>query len=168
MKINISGLPAGFRTVEVTESAQQMDLPENCSGVVTAQVSLEKTSTQILATIRASVNASFQCDRCAEEFMAPLDVSFTMTYSWNEREGEGVDEDDNFCVLAENQNVIDITEPVREYLMLAVPIKNLCRENCRGLCPGCGTNLNQQSCDCSLGETDSRWDALQKLGSRNI
>jgi uncharacterized protein len=166
MKINISGLPAGFQTFEVTKSAQLMDLPENFTGDVTALVNLEKTSMQILAAVRATVHASFQCDRCTDDYVAPVEVSFTVVYAWNESDN-GTAEDDNFYVLAKGQNVIDLSEPVREYLLLAVPIKNLCREECRGLCPVCGTNLNERTCACATGETDSRWDALQKLASRN-
>lgn len=167
MNINISGLSAGFHTFEVTKSAQQMDLPENMAGDVTVQAVLEKTSMQILATIHAAVNASFQCDRCAEDYTAPVEVSFTMVYAWDESD-RSTAEDDNFYVLAEGQNVIDLSETVREYLLLAVPIKNLCRVDCRGLCAICGTNLNEHTCTCTTGETDSRWDALQKLASRNI
>jgi uncharacterized protein len=166
MKINISGLSAGFHTFDVSASARQMDLPEFFTGTVTAHVALEKTSWQILADIRAEVNAALQCDRCAEEFTAPIEVSFEAVYSWEETDRSGA-EDDNFYLLADGQKQIDVSDPVREYLLLAVPIKNLCREECRGLCPVCGTNLNERTCNCTTGETDSRWDALQKLASRN-
>ncbi|MGE5316284.1 MAG: YceD family protein [Acidobacteriota bacterium] len=164
MKINISGLSTGFHTFEVSQSAQTMDLPGNFLGDVTVRVSLEKTSWQILATIRATVNASFQCDRCADDFTAPIDVTFDAVYSWDETDRSAA-EDENFFILAEGQNAIDLTDVVREYLVLAVPAKTLCREECRGLCPVCGTNLNEHTCDCRPGEHDGRWDALQKLVS---
>lgn len=165
MKINISGLPAGFHSFEVTKSVRLMDLPENFSGEAVAKVTLEKTSMQILATVQATAKASFACDRCAEEFTMPIEGTFTAVYSWNESD-IGTEQDDNFFLMTEGQKTIDLTDPVREYLLLAVPIKTLCREDCRGLCPECGTNLNERPCSCARPATDSRWDALQKFASR--
>ncbi|HLP15789.1 MAG TPA: DUF177 domain-containing protein [Bacteroidota bacterium] len=166
MKINISGLSTGLHTFEVSTDARALDLPENFTGVVTAHVALEKTSWQIQASIRAAVNAQFECDRCADEYTRLVETTFDVVYSWNESERSDGD-DDNYFLMTEGQKSIDVSEPVREYLLLAVPIKNLCRPNCRGLCPVCGANLNERTCTCTTGETDSRWDALQKLASQN-
>lgn len=56
-----------------------------------------------------------------------------------------------------------LEEVLREQVLLAVPIKIVCREECRGLCPHCGKNLNQGSCDCREEVSDPRWDALRGL-----
>ena len=66
----------------------------------------------------------------------------------------------------ERVNVIHVSqrEPaVREQIMLAVPEFVICRETCRGLCPRCGTNLNESDCGCSEPQVDGRWAALKRL-----
>ncbi|RKX30915.1 MAG: DUF177 domain-containing protein, partial [Verrucomicrobia bacterium] len=52
---------------------------------------------------------------------------------------------------------------LREALVLRIPIYPLCREDCRGLCPRCGANLNREQCTCAPEEAESRWDVLDKL-----
>jgi len=56
-----------------------------------------------------------------------------------------------------------LEDVMREQVLLAVPIKTVCREDCKGLCPHCGQNRNQGSCDCAVQESDPRWDALRGL-----
>jgi uncharacterized protein len=66
-------------------------------------------------------------------------------------------------VIPASTTAIDLTEDVRQTLLLSFPLKNLCREECRGLCPRCGTNWNEQACTCSDDVNDGRWDALRSL-----
>ncbi len=55
---------------------------------------------------------------------------------------------------------------LREQVLLALPLKITCREDCKGLCPQCGVNLNQQQCSCVTTRTDPRWSALEEIRSR--
>jgi uncharacterized protein len=58
---------------------------------------------------------------------------------------------------------LELAEIVREQLLLAIPIKTVCREECKGLCPHCGKNLNSGECECAQGASDPRWEALKSL-----
>ncbi|HJV09433.1 MAG TPA: DUF177 domain-containing protein, partial [Acidimicrobiales bacterium] len=58
---------------------------------------------------------------------------------------------------------VDLEPLVREALVLDLPLAPLCEEDCRGLCPTCGADLNLGDCDCPPAETDSRWAALDVL-----
>jgi len=58
---------------------------------------------------------------------------------------------------------IELDDVLREQVLLAVPFKVLCREDCKGLCPHCGGNLNEAQCSCSLKEEDPRWEALKDI-----
>lgn len=60
---------------------------------------------------------------------------------------------------------LDLARPVREELILDVPRYPVCDPGCRGLCPVCGVNQNEEECDCTLEEADPRWDALRALQS---
>lgn len=59
--------------------------------------------------------------------------------------------------------ILDLTAMLREELLLAVPDWPLCRADCRGLCPRCGVDRNQESCDCAWEEPDPRWDVLRTM-----
>jgi uncharacterized protein len=59
-----------------------------------------------------------------------------------------------------------LEDVVREQVLLAVPLKLTCRENCKGLCPRCGKNLNEGPCDCTVEIEEPRWDALKDIRSK--
>jgi len=62
-----------------------------------------------------------------------------------------------------NTDKIDTTNDVREFALLSVPMKKLCKENCKGLCPKCGSDLNKEKCKCITEEIDPRWKPLMNL-----
>ena len=61
---------------------------------------------------------------------------------------------------------LPLDEVVREQVLLAVPLKVTCREDCKGLCPHCGTNLNEGQCSCTIAMEDPRWTALREIRSK--
>jgi uncharacterized protein len=63
--------------------------------------------------------------------------------------------------------IIDLTDEVRQSLLVEIPWHPQCRDDCRGLCPRCGANRNVTECGCDLEPRDSRWDALRELKERN-
>lgn len=65
--------------------------------------------------------------------------------------------------LSRDQNIIDLTPDVVDTIRLAIPMKVVCSETCKGLCPSCGVNLNQTACGCSNDTIDPRWENLLKL-----
>ena len=66
--------------------------------------------------------------------------------------------EDSFHI--DEQHILDLTEVVREYLLLSTPMKPLCRDDCAGMCMACGANLNEASCDCDKSPIDPRWSPL--------
>ena len=154
MKINISGLSEGVHQYNLSSPAGDLGLESNFIGDAAATITLEKSIHQILARVNASVKGVFICDRCAEEFSDDVTSSFTVVYSWEQsEEGEEQDEDDDFHILRKEDNVIDLSGPVSEYLRLAVPVKLLCKNNCT--IPD-HISAAQQS-------ADPRWEKLQTL-----
>ena len=82
----------------------------------------------------------FICDRCGENFERNLFLEFDESFS---------PEDEDFDEISYNNAEIDIGELISEYCFINFPNKNLCREDCKGLCTSCGTNLNEEECQCS-------------------
>ncbi|MDR2654747.1 MAG: DUF177 domain-containing protein [Oscillospiraceae bacterium] len=96
------------------------------------------------------------CDRCAEYFENPGRLLIEQTIVT-----EPANEDADF-IVCENQE-LDLTELVRSEIILNLPPKLLCREDCKGVCPGCGANLNREECACARSETDPRLEKLRLL-----
>jgi len=106
------------------------------------------------------------CSRCLEPFPWPVDAAFDLRFQPKEQNvGEGerdVEYDDLSTAFYENE-MIDLGQLMREQFYLSIPMKPLCRTECKGLCPTCGTNLNRIVCECRIEWTDPRLEALRAL-----
>ena len=71
--------------------------------------------------------------------------------------------DDGVRRIPEDAGELDLKEAIREEVILSQTLLVLCDPDCKGLCPQCGVNLNEESCECSVEEADPRWDALRAL-----
>ena len=100
-----------------------------------------------------------ECDRCLELFHRPYSFSFTHTVVLS------VNRDNDEYIVAQDAQ-LDVDEVALTDLLLQLPTKLLCREDCRGLCPGCGVNLNYEVCRCKK-EVDPRLAKLAQLLDRS-
>jgi uncharacterized protein len=110
------------------------------------------------------------CSRCLEPFAFDVGEAFDLLYvpqSENAGEGEVEVEDEGLNVAFYRDDHIDLGQLMREQFYLLLPMKPLCSEACRGLCPVCGTNLNTGTCQCQPQAADARWDALRPLATRD-
>jgi uncharacterized protein len=117
-------------------------------------------------TGRVSGRLEMDCSRCLEPFEVPVDASFELRYvPQTENTGEGEREigDDDLTTAFYREGMLDLIDLMREQFVLALPMKPLCREDCRGLCAACGTNLNKGQCDCTPHWEDPRLAALKSL-----
>jgi uncharacterized protein len=115
---------------------------------------------------RVQTTLKLPCSRCLEPFTSPVDASFDLRYhprSQNVGEGEREVEEDDLSTAFYEDETIDLGQLIREQFYLSLPMKPLCHEACHGLCPGCGTNLNRETCDCRHVWEDPRLAALRAL-----
>jgi uncharacterized protein len=115
---------------------------------------------------RVSTLLELTCSRCLEAFRLPVDAAFDLVFlpaQENAAQGEIEVDDEDLSTAFYRDDVIDLGGMMREQFLLGLPMKPLCQEQCRGLCPGCGANLNVGSCSCSQEWTDPRLDALRGL-----
>ena len=164
MKIQIGGLSEGIHQYGFTVPASDLDLGDQFAADVDVEATLDKTSNQILLTAKLTVMGDFVCDRCIGSFQRKLAPSYTMLYALEGSEPAHLDPSE-FQIMPPGLHIIDIAEDIRQSILLAVPLKLLCRETCKGLCPSCGQNLNEGECSCKSELTDSRWEKLRKFGS---
>ena len=104
------------------------------------------------------VTAVGVCARCLAPVSQLVETEFTRTVAASL---ESEDEDDEYLLAVDGK--IDIDEPLKDELIMSLPSRILCSEECKGLCSKCGANLNFGKCDCPENEPDPRWAALKKL-----
>jgi uncharacterized protein len=137
---------------------------------VAAPVSLEfdifkdKEAFRLIGAVKTILE--LPCGRCLESFPLDVDARFDLRYQpHSENAGEHereIEEDDLTTAFYENDE-IDLGHLMREQFYLSLPMKPLCRDDCRGLCPVCGTNLNRAKCECKPEWEDPRFAALKAL-----
>jgi len=109
---------------------------------------------------RLTTEFTIACSRCLEEFNYPIDIEVKEQFSRN-KENEDAD-----CILIKSDK-LDITDIIENNIYLAIPFARLCKEDCKGLCQHCGTNLNISTCSCDDSNVDSRLAKLKELFSEN-
>jgi uncharacterized protein len=106
------------------------------------------------------------CSRCLEPFRLAVDSDFDLRYlprTENMGEGEIEIEEDDLTTAYYGDDVIDLRQLIAEQFHLVLPMKPLCHDGCRGLCPQCGTNLNTGSCSCRTTREDPRLAGLKSM-----
>ncbi len=162
LKIRISGLSNGLYEYHFSSDPVELGLRENFTSPVEVHVELDKTTGQLYLKMQIRTTGHFNCDRCVDEFEQAISCAYNMFYVYNEFE-TGKYESEEVQVISTDTVHLDLTEDVRQMTMLSVPLKLLCVEDCRGLCPQCGTNRNKESCSCKIEASDPRWEGLQHL-----
>ncbi len=124
----------------------------------------DKDRFRLVGTVRTGLELS--CGRCLEPFGLAIDATFDQRYlplSEAKREGDDEVEEDDLGTSYYHGEQIDLDELMREQFYLALPMKPLCRDDCRGLCPECGINRNTSTCACAPTWEDPRLAALKRL-----
>jgi uncharacterized protein len=139
---------------------------EFSQGAIRGTVSLSKHGHDILVRGHLEGRLELACGRCLEPFGAPLTADFDLLLvpapaaeAPEEEELSAAELDLDFY----SGETVDLEAIIREQIILMVPLKPLCQENCRGFCPVCGANLNQETCSCRVEKSDSPFAALAKL-----
>ncbi len=97
------------------------------------------------------------CDRCGEEFIRKME------YRFNHKLAQTLETDGNDDYIETPDFVLDLDETVISDVLLSLPQKNLCKDDCKGLCSQCGQNLNKGECDCDKKQVDPRLEILKQL-----
>ena len=149
--------PELFRTADDTYRVAEL---------VKLHLDIYKTGQRFRLAGRVTTVLELPCSRCLEPFSWPVDASFDLVYNpraMNSGEEEREIEEEDLATGFYDNDEIDLAQLMREQFYLALPMKPLCVEDCLGLCPICGTNLNNGTCDCRRDWEDPRLAALKAL-----
>lgn len=105
-----------------------------------------------------SGTANVHCARCGKPISASITIPIKETLM---REEESVPEDDEVILYSGKE--IELDDVIVSNFLMSVPAKYLCREDCKGLCPVCGADLNESTCDCDRETMDPRWEKLAEI-----
>ena len=167
MRIEVENLKEKAEVFSHSYAPGEVELEDEGARLVSAaevQGSASRKGEEVRVRGKIVTEVELLCDRCAAPSLAPLEVEFDARFI---PQSKAAGESENVELLPEDLGVaayegdaVDLDELVREQILLALPLRNLCREDCKGLCPECGADLNAGQCSCEQGETDPRWAAL--------
>ena len=120
-----------------------------------------KGGRKLLTRGGALYTALIPCDRCLEEVEVPIHLDFTIETDMKAGDEKRVEDLDETGFISGNE--LDTEKLVSEELLLAWPVKVLCKEDCKGICRKCGRNLNLGDCGCDMHEPDPRMAAIADI-----
>lgn len=134
---------------------------------VNGNVDMIRTNDGILVRANLYTNVELTCSRCLTQFAIPvrfkIEEEFLPTLDITTGARLPKTDDTDEATLIDSHHLLDLTEVLRQDLILALPIVPVCRNDCQGLCASCGQNLNEGDCDCTEQELDPRFAALKQL-----
>ncbi|MDT4968922.1 MAG: hypothetical protein QOJ64_3659 [Acidobacteriota bacterium] len=172
MRIELDKLEQTGNTFAHTFEVEEIVLDEEHSRLLTPpqiRVSVRRSGHDVRLRGDISAKAEVDCDRCLKSVEVLVATEFDVKYlpveDYSSSEVAELQDDDLATSFYEG-DTIDIDELVREQILLALPGRALCGEECKGLCPVCGIDKNADSCNCQGSAVDPRWAGLEKLVNR--
>lgn len=156
-------LVEGSSRFEIEADIEGLDLAEYTFSVpLRCEIVLERTGDRIDAHLDLETSLKLSCSRCGESMRQDICASADVTFLPEVKNKEDADEQDA-TDLEFYSEVLDLRDIVRDMFLLALPIAPLCSEDCRGLCPSCGANLNRENCKCNIQGNPSTFEKLRRL-----
>jgi uncharacterized protein len=151
---------------DIHEEDIQLDEDLKVIGPIDGHARIRRTNQGLLVDGWVDLTVQLECNRCLKEFEHPMHLTFMEQFHPTVDVFTGVSlppiEDEDIFPIDDHHQV-DLTEAIRQHVLLDIPMVALCREDCAGLCPQCGKDLNLGTCDCQPEVTDSRFNVLKQL-----
>ena len=169
MRIELENLEGGrgeFAHIYQPDDLNPVDERVSLTGPATVSGTIRLARNEVFVNGHVAARATVECDRCLQPVEAPVNADFALEYiTGSEYESSGVVEltEAEMSLSVFDGEGIDVDEIVKEQIVLAVPTRMLCREDCKGICPECGTDRNTGECNCAINDIDPRWADLKNL-----
>ncbi|MGH7481543.1 MAG: YceD family protein [Longimicrobiales bacterium] len=151
---------------DVPADAALLDGDELClSGPLHVEMEAQLAGSDVVVRGRVQSTVRAECRRCLKELELPLaeNIAALYTASLDEDDDAGAADAEDVYPLARNARTLNLGPMVRELVLLSVPAFAVCDDECRGLCPGCGIDLNEGECECEAEAVDARWTPFREL-----
>ncbi|HID94512.1 MAG TPA: DUF177 domain-containing protein [Candidatus Latescibacteria bacterium] len=168
MKAYLNELSEGVNGFQFVEPAEEFGLQGaefTCVTPISARLTVIKTGNTVLARGLVWTRILTKCSRCLKDFEEDLSAELDLIFKKRKGQPEEYIElsEEDLKTIEFDAEYIDLREGIRETLLLAFPIKPLCSQGCKGLCPVCGRDLNPGPCGCQRERIDPRWRSLESL-----
>ena len=163
----LADCPEQGRRLEIKDQAvwsqplDEFELNAVIAQPMRAELFIQAHKDGLLIQGRLQGSVTLPCDRCAEPMTCILDSGFDIFESFEG--GEDQEEDTQRFRQGKQGLELDLGAVLWEQFVLALPVKPLCSENCLGICPQCGANLNKDACGCDRSSLDPRLEVLRRL-----
>ena len=146
---------------------ENFDGPQRFAETAHGPINILRTHQGILVRARLQVRSTLACSRCLGDYLHSSELSieeeFFPTVDLQTGRSLSVPAETEEGSLIDSNHMLDLADTIREYAVTDIPMKPLCRQECLGLCQGCGTDLNLGNCDCDNPPKDPRWRSLADL-----
>jgi uncharacterized protein len=159
--------PSGTRRIYDIEASDGPPLDDDLKVVAPfrGEVRFMRVGAGILVTGVLETSVELDCSRCLTAFQTKthfeIEEEFRPTHDVNSGARLAQEPDQDAATLINEQHILDLGEVIRQNLTLSLPASPVCRPDCDGLCPNCGQDWNEASCDCDTQDIDPRWAALK-------
>jgi uncharacterized protein len=140
------------------------------TGAVAVSLTMEKLGERVRIKGEFNFRVKLNCVRCLEPFFQeityPMDIVYAPEPSRMTGKEASLNEEEINVFYYGKKGVIELGDAVREFVLLSLPVKPLCKPDCSGLCPSCGKKLSQGSCSCQIQRLDARFAKLKDLKER--
>lgn len=173
MFINVLEIPAEGLKINESFSFDSISLVEEDAVFlepVKINLEIHKEDERVFVNGRVTTTLSLICSRCLSPYSFKIDSYFDLVFYpiedfLREKEPEKELKEEDFESMFYRENRIDIDSLILEQINLTIPMKPLCFEACKGLCPVCGTNLNDGECGCKVKSGDPRWNKIKLINN---
>ena len=169
MKVRVSDIKEGGVHIETFENPEWLvNVPELIGGdkntQLTSKFDIDLELTKVLREVTVSGNVRFSIEAPCSRCLKPVELDLNPEVNLVLTPEESIDEEDddvNHETYAGDE--VDISDFIREQIAMALPVKVVCAEDCKGLCQNCGVNLNVEQCECETKSIDPRLEVLKNL-----
>lgn len=162
----LEGRKGEFAHVYQPDELNPVDERVRLTGPAAVNGRIRIAGNEVFVNGHIDTRTQVECDRCLQPVELPVNADFSLEYisdsDYESSEAAELTEEEMSVAVFDGQ-ALDVDEIVKEQILLAVPTRMLCREDCKGICPECGADRNTGECHCVTKEIDPRWAALKNL-----
>ncbi len=163
MQIKFANYKDGLHKFVFETDVEELEVEERFVGAALLNCEMDKSSTQIILNCNLQITAKQVCDRCLVEYVDKIETDFKNIYFLTSSRNSEDEGESGIYYLSPDDDEIDLSDDTIENALLTLPMKTLCKEECKGICSICGTNKNEDECNCVVDTSNPVWEKLLKL-----
>lgn len=136
---------------------------------ISSLINIQKSNEEFFCQLKLDAKVEIECARCLSPFESRVqtETDFIACAQAEYEKIKDIADNEDYLFFEGGGQMVDLTSTLSQAIILSISLKPLCSDNCRGLCPSCGVNLNKEQCGCKKESIDPRWEKLKELSSQS-